>query len=164
MSKNIEFHFKKPEDSPGYLLGQLTMLWQRKQKRVLDPLDLTHTQFALLCALAWLSRESDQVTQVDIANQGNADTMMVSKVLRTLEDKKFITRHEHPTDTRAKTIKLTPDGEVVLQKAILCVETADLEFFNNSGMDLTTFNATMVTLIEQNTKESLNKLRADGVS
>lgn len=153
MPKKIEFHFKKPEDSPGYLLGQLTMLWQRKQKRVLDPLDLTHTQFVLLCALAWLSRENDKVTQVDIANQGNADRMMVSKVLRTLEEKKFITRHEHPTDTRAKTIKLTPDGERVLQKAIICVETVDLDFFNKLGAGLKTFNSTMAALIEQNNKE-----------
>ena len=153
MSKKIEFHFKKPEESPGYLLGQLTMLWQRKQKRVLDPLDLTSTQFALLCALAWLSRESDKVTQVDIANQGNADRMMVSKVLRTLEEKEFITRHDHPTDTRAKLIKLTTKEEVVLQKAIICFENADLEFFNELGADLTSFNSTMLALIKQNTKD-----------
>jgi len=153
MTKKIEFHFKKPEDSPGYLLGQLTMLWQRKQKRVLDPLGLTQTQFALLCALAWLSRESDKVTQVDIANQGNADRMMVSKVLRTLEEKKFITRQEHPTDTRAKTIKLTSDGETVLQKAIISVETADLDFFYKLGTGLTAFNSKMAALIELNTKE-----------
>ncbi|ALL06546.1 MarR family transcriptional regulator [Pedobacter sp. PACM 27299] len=153
MSNKIEFYFKKPEDSPGYLLGQLTMLWQRKLKRVLDPLDLTHTQFALLCALAWLSRESDKVTQVDVANQSNTDKMMVSKVLRTLEDKNFITRHEHPTDTRAKTIMLTPDGEKVLQKAIICVETADLYFFKELGTDLTSFNSKMAALIKQHTKE-----------
>ena len=154
MSQKIEFHFKKPEDSPGYLLGQLTMLWQRKQKRVLDPLDLTHTQFALLCALAWLSRESDKVTQVDIANQSNADTMMVSKVLRTLEEKKFITRQEHPTDTRAKTIKLTEDGEIVLQKAIVSVENADLDFFRKLRTDLKVFNSTMEELIKENTREA----------
>lgn len=153
MSKKIEFHFKNPEDSPGYLLGQLSMLWQRKLKRVLDPLDLTHTQFALLCALAWLSRESDQVTQVDIANQGNADRMMVSKVLRTMEEKKFITRQEHATDTRAKTIKLTPDGEKVLQKAILSVESADLDFFDKLGTEISTFNSNMAALIEENSKE-----------
>lgn len=154
MSQRIEFHFKNPEDSPGFLLGQLTLLWQRKQKRVLDPLDLTHTQFALLCALAWLLRESDKVTQVDIAMQSNADRMMVSKVLRTLEEKQFITRQEHPTDTRAKTIKLTPEGERVLQKAIVSVETADLEFFNQIGTDVQTFNATMAALIKENAKEA----------
>ncbi|RZK92665.1 MAG: MarR family transcriptional regulator [Pedobacter sp.] len=118
MSKEIEFQFKSPNDSPGYLLGQLTMLWQRKQKKVLDPLDLTQTQFVLLAALGWLSKKSKAVTQVDIANQSNADRMMVSKVLRTLEDKGFITRQAHKTDTRAKTIRLTADGEFVLQKAL----------------------------------------------
>lgn len=150
MPKKIEFHFKSPLDSPGYLLGQLTMLWQRKLKRVLDPLDLTHTQFALLCALAWLSRESDNITQVDIANQGNADRMMVSKVLRTLEEKKFITRKEHQTDTRAKTISLTEIGETVLQKAIISVENADLAFFEMLDKDLPAFNSNMASLIEMN--------------
>ncbi|WP_199120279.1 MarR family winged helix-turn-helix transcriptional regulator [Pedobacter sp. ASV28] len=150
MPKKIEFHFKSPLDSPGYLLGQLTMLWQRKLKRVLDPLDLTHTQFALLCALAWLSRESDDITQVDIANQGNADRMMVSKVLRTLEEKKFIIRKAHQTDTRAKSISLTETGEIVLQKAIICVETADLAFFSMLDKDLPNFNSNMASLIEMN--------------
>jgi len=129
MSEKIDFHFKSPEDSPGYLLGQLTLLWQRDQKRALDPLDLTHTQFIVMAALAWLSRKSDTVTQIDIANQGNADRMMVSKVVQTLEGKKFITRHEHPTDTRATIIRLTATGAKVLQEAIITVEKVDLEFF-----------------------------------
>jgi DNA-binding MarR family transcriptional regulator len=153
IKKNIEFHFKSPEDSPGYLLGQLTLLWQRKQKRVLDPLDLTQTQFMLLCALAWLSKESDSVTQIDIANQGNADRMMVSKVLRTLEDKKFVTRKEHKTDTRAKTISLTTAGADILQQALIAIETADLEFFGRADVDLSTLNATMAKVIKSNKEE-----------
>lgn len=152
-SKDIEFHFKSPENSPGYLLGQMTMLWQRKQKRVLDPLDLTHTQFVLLAALAWLAKENDNVTQIDIANQGNADRMMVSKVLRTLEEKKFVTRTEHKTDTRAKTINLTPLGASVLQKALTAVENADLDFFSTPGLDLFEFNSTMSKLIKQNKED-----------
>lgn len=150
MSKKIEFHFKRPDDSPGYLLGQLTMLWQRKQKKVLDPIDLTHTQFVLLAVLGWLSKTSDAVTQVDIANQSNYDRMMVSKVLRTLEEKKFITRNEHKTDTRAKTIRLTSTGETVLQKAIKKVEDADLEFFFLLGKEISSFNSNMLRLIDEN--------------
>lgn len=153
MPEKIEFHFKSPEDSPGYLLGQLTMLWQRRQKKVLDPLDLTHTQFVLMAALAWLSRENDAVTQVDIARQSNADRMMVSKVLRTLEEKKFITRQEHEKDTRAKTIKLTTSGEIVLQKALKEVESTDLEFFAILETKLSSFNAVMSKLIEENKSE-----------
>ncbi|OMQ09095.1 MarR family winged helix-turn-helix transcriptional regulator [[Flexibacter] sp. ATCC 35103] len=153
MPKEINFHFKSPKDSPGYLLGQLTMLWQRKLKKVLDPLDLTQTQFVLLAALGWLSKKSDSVTQIDIANQSNADRMMVSKVLRTLEDKGFITRQEHETDTRAKTIKLTNTGETVLQKAIVEVENADLDFFSTLDENLSPFNANMAKLIDENKNE-----------
>ena len=152
MSKEIEFHFKSPNNSPGYLLGQLTMLWQRKQKKVLDPLDLTHTQFGLLAALGWLSKKNNAVTQVDIANQSNADRMMVSKVLRTLEEKSFITRQEHEKDTRAKTIRLTTNGEIVLQKAIREVENADLDFFATLDTKLSSFNKNMVQLIDKNSE------------
>ncbi|MET3878019.1 MarR family transcriptional regulator [Chitinophaga sp. OAE865] len=150
MAKEIKFRFKSPNDSPGYLLGQVTMLWQRKQKKVLDPLDLTQTQFALLAALGWLSKKNKAVTQVDIANQSNADRMMVSKVLRTLEEKGFITRQEHETDTRAKTIRLTSDGGAVLQKALIEIEKADLDFFAALDTRLPAFNKNMVTLIDRN--------------
>lgn len=153
MSKKIEFHFKSPNDSPGYLLGQVTMLWQRKLKKVLDPLDLTQTQFVMLAAVGWLSKKSNAVTQIDIANQSNADRMMVSKVLRTLEDKQFLTRQEHETDTRAKTIRLTAAGETVLQKAIIEVENADRNFFSALNEKLATFNSNMLTLIERNKTE-----------
>jgi DNA-binding MarR family transcriptional regulator len=152
MPKEINFHFKSPNDSPGYLLGQLTMLWQRKQKKVLDPLDLTQTQFVLLAALGWLSKKSKAVTQVDIANQSNADRMMVSKVLRTLEEKQFISREEHETDTRAKTIRLTTNGKLVLQKAIIEVENADLDFFASLDTKLSSFNKNMVQLIDKNSE------------
>ena len=150
MPEEISFHFKSPENSPGYLLGQLTMLWQRKQKKVLDPLDLTSTQFVLLAALGWLSKTNKAVTQVDIANQSNSDRMMVSKVLRTLEEKGFITRQEHETDTRAKTIRLTNNGAVVLQKAIIEIENADLDFFATLDTKLSSFNKNMVQLIDEN--------------
>jgi len=98
MTKEIEFLFKHPNDSPGFLLGQLTTIWQRTIKKVLDPLNLTHTQFILLAALGWLSKTNPVVTQVNIAHQTNADPMMVSKVLRTL-DKKVLSpdRNMQPT-------------------------------------------------------------------
>ncbi|MGS2737690.1 MarR family winged helix-turn-helix transcriptional regulator [Sinomicrobium sp. M5D2P17] len=153
MPKEIEFHFKSPNDSPGYLLGQVTMLWQRKLKMVLDPLNLTQTQFVLLAALGWLSKKNNAVTQIDIANQANADRMMVSKVLRTLEEKKFISRQEHQTDTRAKVIKLTNEGDKVLQKALTSVESADIDFFSVLDKKLSPFNQSLLKVIEQNKNE-----------
>lgn len=150
MSKEIEFQFKSPGDSPGYLLGQVTVLWQRKIKKCLDPLGITQTQFVLLAAVGWLSKKSSSVTQIDIANQSNADRMMVSKVLRTLEDKGFVIRREHENDTRAKIIKLTSSGEIILQKALTEVESADSEFFSSLNDKISFFNENMVQLIREN--------------
>ena len=153
MTKKIEFKFKRPDESPGYLLTNLTLLWQRKQKKILDPLNLTYTQFTLLASLGWLLRHNELVTQVDIAKQGNADTMMVSKVLRTLENKKFIKRQEHPTDTRAKIIQLTEEGAEILQKALVEVEKSDIEFFSVIGNNLNSFNKNMLELITKNRED-----------
>jgi len=149
MKKDVEFHFKKAEDSPGFLLWQLTMLWQRTTKRELDKLDLTHTQFVLLTTLAWLSKTSDSVTQVDIANHSKTDRMMVSKVLRTLEEKGLLGRQEHATDTRAKSVSLTPNGESILQKALATVEQVDIDFFSKLGDQEAAFKAAMLKLIQE---------------
>jgi DNA-binding MarR family transcriptional regulator len=148
MSKKIVFHFKKPEESSGYLLWQVTMLWQRTIKKELDTIAITHTQFVLLATIGWLSKQQEVVTQVDIANHSNTDRMMVSKVLRTLQEKGFITRREHETDTRAKTIALTPKGALVLQKALPLVQHADDHFFSVLKKDLKGFNTNLLQLIK----------------
>ncbi len=150
MSTTIHFHFTNPDESSGYLLWQLTMLWQRKIKKELDPLDITHTQFVLLASLAWLAKTNEVVTQVDIANHSNTDRMMVSKVLRTLQDKKYITRQEHETDTRAKKIHLTKQGQFLLQKALITVEKVDLHFFSVLHAHTKSFNSNMKKLIIEN--------------
>ncbi len=150
MSEKIDFIFKSPETSPGYLLAQLHLVWQRKQKKVLDPLDLTQTQFVLLTSIAWLSKNNENITQVDIANANNFDRMMVSKVLRNLQAKKLITRQEHATDTRAKIVKLTTSGSKILQKALTAVENADVDFFEGLKNNLQPFNKYLNTLLTIN--------------
>lgn len=150
MNKTVNFHFQNPEESSGYLLWQVSMLWQRKMKRALDELGLTHTQFVLLAALAWLSKSSETVTQVDIASHSNTDRMMVSKVLRTLQNKGFINRKEHLTDTRAKSISLSKSGQTILQKAIKIVEETDNSFFSVLQSQEKTFNSNMRKLVIEN--------------
>ncbi|MCB0651209.1 MAG: MarR family transcriptional regulator [Saprospiraceae bacterium] len=146
----VEFHFSGPEESPGYLLWQVTMLWQRKMKRALDLLGITHTQFVLLAALGWLSKDGAVVTQVELANHSKTDRMMVSKVLRTLESKGLINRSAHETDTRAKSIGLTSRGVEMLRVAIKVVEQSDIEFFGSLEQDLPHFLQKMADLMKGN--------------
>ena len=153
MQNKVDFLFKSPDDSPGYLLAQLTLLWQRKQKKALDPLGLTHTQFVLLSSIAWLSKDNESVTQVDIASFNNFDRMMVSKVLSTLESKGLIYRQEHSTDTRAKIVRITSNGKEILQSALSQVENADIEFFSCLNSSVVPFNLSMLKLISANKEE-----------
>lgn len=150
MQDKIEFIFKTPEVSPGYLLNQLHLIWQRKVKNVLDPLNLTHTQFVLLASIAWLTNKKDDLTQVELAAANNYDRMMVSKVLRTLQSKNLIERREHSTDTRAKVVTLTSNGKKLLQTALTKVERMDIDFFENLGNNIESFNSNMQRLIEKN--------------
>lgn len=144
----IPFRFEKADDSPGFLLWQLTMQWQRAIKRELDKLDITHTQFVLLATLGWLLKSGQSVSQADVANHSKTDRMMVSKVLRTLEEKGCVIRAGHATDTRAKSLSLTPQGRELLQKAIVVVEETDHQFFGVLGEALPWFNGGMKRLLE----------------
>ena len=146
----IEFHFSSPEESPGFLLWQVTMLWQRRIKRALAPLGITHTQFVLLAALGWLSEKEGTVTQARLADHSKTDRMMVSKVLRTLEGKGLLQRQAHETDTRAKSLALTDQGRQLLQQAIKVVENNDLEFFTVIEGGLSGFISNMQELMEKN--------------
>lgn len=124
------FSFGEAEDSPGYLLWQVTTLWQREIKKRLDELDVTHSQYVLLASLLWLTGREGHVTQIDLASHSKIDPMTTSTVLRTLEKKGWVQRAEHPTDTRAKTVVLTPKGTDVVRRAIPIVEQTDREFFS----------------------------------
>lgn len=130
MNHKIDFKFETPEENMGYLLWQTTMLWQRKMNRALDEVGLTHTQFVILIALAWLQKNTKNVTQKDIASHSNTDRMMVSKVLRKLQSNDLVDRKEHETDTRAKCVFLTKKGALVLQKAIEIKNKANDLFFD----------------------------------
>jgi DNA-binding MarR family transcriptional regulator len=117
------------EESTGFLLYNLTTLLQRRMKRELDVLDITHMQFVLLATLKRLSKSNKPITQIEIATESKADKMMVSKVLRNLQTKGFVTREEHSTDTRAKTILLTKEGNLMLQKGFAIVKKVEKDFF-----------------------------------
>ena len=75
--------------------------------------------------------------------------MTTSTVLRTLQQKGFIQRQEHLTDTRAKTVGLTEDGQEIIKKAVVTVEKFDIEFFSLLGGKTTELNTHLLTLLGQ---------------
>jgi DNA-binding MarR family transcriptional regulator len=121
--------FSAPKESAGYLLWQVTHLWQRQVESVLSELEITHLQFVLLAGIGWLTRDGTLPTQVQLAEFCKIHVMQISQVVRKLEDKKLIKRTTHPSDPRAKVLRLTHTGEAVLSQAVPLIEQLDAAFF-----------------------------------
>jgi DNA-binding MarR family transcriptional regulator len=143
-----DFSFDQPEESTGFLLWQVTNLWQREIKKALEQFDLTHVQFVLLASIYWLTSNKQKVTQIRLANHTKIDPMTTSTVLRTLQTKGLIERKEHQTDTRAKTVMLTEIGLENTKLAIKTVEQFDRHFFGSINQQAKEFNAQLIALLK----------------
>jgi MarR family transcriptional regulator, organic hydroperoxide resistance regulator len=144
---NNPFSVDKAEDSSGFLLWQVTNLWQREIKKALEAYGLTHSQFVLMASIHWLTLNKQEVTQIVLSQHTKIDPMTTSTVLRTLQAKKLIERQEHSTDTRAKTVGLTDQGKKTVKLAVKAVERFDHEFFSVLGDQSSDFNKKLVTLL-----------------
>jgi MarR family transcriptional regulator, organic hydroperoxide resistance regulator len=148
-SKENTFTVEKAEESSGFLLWQVTNLWQREIKKALEQYGLTHSQFVLLASIHWLRLHKQEVTQVLLSGHTKIDPMTTSTVLRTLQQKGFLRRQEHRTDTRAKTVDLTEEGKKLIKKAVVTVEQFDASFFSVLGAKTAALNSQLLTLLGQ---------------
>lgn len=127
----LPFGFERPEDSPGFLLWQTTMLWQRRIKKALENHALSHAQFVIMATLLWFEFHQYDTTQTLIVNWTKLDKMTVSKSLKKLVTLKLVRRIEHETDTRAKSVSLSDKGKALVRKLVPVVEKIDAEFFGS---------------------------------
>lgn len=130
--RRLASEHEQAADSPGLLLWRATNRWQAAQRAALKPHGLTHVQFVLLASLAWLQADGP-VTQRSLADHAATDPMMTSQVLRTLESRSLLTRAEHPTDRRARALRITRKGAALADRANSAVESCDREFFAALG-------------------------------
>ncbi|MGG1550989.1 MarR family winged helix-turn-helix transcriptional regulator [Paenibacillus ferrarius] len=134
--------FNKAEESPGFMLWQVTNLWQKAIRNALEPFELTHPQFVLLFSCKWLNEHNDHtgITQVQLAQHAQMDVNVTSQVLRTLEKKGYLERRPHPTDARANIISVTKAGDAVASQAVKAVEMEDRAFFSGLGHEIKDLN------------------------
>jgi len=142
MEMKSNFKIQK-EQSSGFLLWQITIMWQRKIKIALEDVNLSHSGFVILASLVWFKEQNQEVTQTAIIEHTKLDKMTVSKSLKSLQKNNLILRTENKKDTRAKTICLTNDGFNLTVKSIKIVEDIDIQFFSK---------------LNRQEKENLNKI------
>ncbi len=141
------FSVETPEGSSGFLLWQVTNLWQRELKKALKKYHLTHSQFVLLASTLWLSQQDTPITQVLLSSHTKIDPMTTSTVLRALQTRGLIERKNHETDTRAKIIGLTSDGQTIAKHAVNLIEKFDDIFFRPLGHETRRFNSMLNSLL-----------------
>jgi DNA-binding MarR family transcriptional regulator len=144
------FNVIKAEDSPGFLLWQVTTLWHRAIKKALDEIDLTHPQFVLLASLLWLSKTKVSITQIDLSHHSKIDPMTTSTIIKTLLRKGLVERQEHHTDTRAKSVTLTESGIATSRQAVQIINKVDVDFFKGLGKGVRDFNGMLAGLLGDN--------------
>lgn len=145
MPDRLATEFSGPEDSPGFLLWQVTNQWQAAQRAALRPYGLTHVQFVLLAALAWMDADGP-VTQRGLADTAATDPMMTSQVLRALEQRGLVERAVHPDDRRARALRATRAGRALANAAVADVEACDRRFFAPLGRSIGSFTGALQRL------------------
>lgn len=149
---NSRHAFSDPEENAGFLMWQVSMLWQRKLKNGLDTLGITHGQFLLLAALSYLSTQKNVVSQQDLAKHVRIDKMMTSKILRTLQKKGLLSRKKNKTDTRVRTLALSESGEELLAQSFKLVDRIDNDFLMNLGLNAMSFQDDLRNLLRSNAR------------
>lgn len=126
-----------PLASPGYWLHQAALAWKAELDKDLKSLGLTHTQFILLATIGWLERTGGTPPgQQAVADGAGTDRQMTSRVVRTLDERGWITRLSHESNARALRLTLTPEGRELARAAIEIAQKVDARFFGADHHDL----------------------------
>jgi DNA-binding MarR family transcriptional regulator len=118
-----------PENYAGFLIWQLSNKWEKYVNQKLKEFNTNQGECFHLIALLQLSTRLSEVTQVDISEVTGGSIMNTSKILRSLEQKQWITR-QTASDSRAKSVAVTEAG---LQVAIATTEglaAANQDFYD----------------------------------
>lgn len=73
---------------------------------------VTADQFVVLAALA----DEDALTQQSLVERTSSDPNTIRAMLVLLERRQLVERRAHPTDRRARSVSLTPQGRSVFRK------------------------------------------------
>ena len=117
------------ETIAGFLLWQVSKLWQQRLALALGDLGLPPTQAVILANVLRLGEEGGEVTQSSLSKATKVDRMTASQTLRALEAKRLITRQSSKKDSRTNQIRLTDHGRETAFETVARLASAHQAFF-----------------------------------
>lgn len=120
---------RETETIAGFLLWQVSKLWQHHLAVALQDLNLAPTQGVLLANILRFTKEGGEVTQSRLSKTTKVDRMTASQALRSLEAKRLINRSASRNDSRTHRIELTRRGRDVAFETVARLAAAHESFF-----------------------------------
>jgi DNA-binding MarR family transcriptional regulator len=148
------------ENIPGFLLWQVSKLWQRRLNAALKDLGISGTQAVILGNIVRFEGQGKKATQILLSRLTKVDPMTISQSLQTLEKKKLIQRVASKEDRRAFYVLPTAKGVKVTAEALDRFIQAHLEFFGPVSDDIAVFTEVMLRIVRAQNEEEANE---DGV-
>ena len=140
----------RPSSDSGFLLWQMSNLWQKKINELLAQHDITHVQYLLLATIVWMEDQNIPVNQKSLASHARSHKMMTSKVLRNLERNGFVIRSTDDRDSRHKYISLTSLGSEKYESVKNLVKDENKSFFEKIERNRFSLKKIFVDIIEEN--------------
>jgi len=120
----------------GYLIWKIIKFWQRGKHRILDEYGITASQMEVMGAIYKRKNDHAEITQILLSLDTDIDPMTISTIIRNLQKKGLITRKESETDTRARVVELTENGNQLFQKALDKVKKEHNHLFRNVDKEI----------------------------
>jgi DNA-binding MarR family transcriptional regulator len=141
-------HKNDADASVGLLFICAYNKWHTRIKKELREIGITHPQFVVMTTLAYLTQNSEFISQARVAAMADMDEMSVSQIVRTLNKSGFLTRSDNPTDTHSYAMDLTEKGRAAVKTALPIIEGINVYFFSNLGKDKAIFLALLHQLVK----------------
>lgn len=102
------------EKKLGFLIGNLFYTYTNYLNNALKEMDITISQARILLVLA----KNDGISIDYLAKKTNIGKSSITKSVKILEKKKFLTKEIDPTDNRKRIVKITSTGKEIQKFAI----------------------------------------------
>jgi MarR family transcriptional regulator for hemolysin len=142
----------------GQLLHETARVWRHKLDQRLQPLGLSQAKWRTIAHLA-----RGHLTQRDLAQRLSIEEPTLARILRNLEDARWIKRENALHDRRCKTVHLQPKSSALLQKIEETARDLRHELLETiPAQDLQTFLRVLTEIRNRAASVSTNGMNGNG--
>lgn len=115
------------------LIKKIAMVIEKQSNHILQPYELTHTQYKILMLL--LRNPETPIRQTDIETHFSMTNPSVTGIIQNLEKKGLVEHVQNPDDKRSKLVKLTDQAVSMEEELYALGESLETQVTKNLTED-----------------------------